>query len=314
MASVRFKKVYLGDYVTISSSNEKINTTYTIDDYFYGEKTIEASEVRMQRKVLEELLKNNKIDLVIGSDLSNQLGSTSSTMSKENIPYMGVYNACSSFPEELIVSASILSSSTFKNIVCLVSSNNLMSERTFRYPIEYGSPRRITQTFTATGAVSGIVTKNETDVKIESATIGKVIDYNIKDVNNMGAIMAPAAVDTLISHLRDLKRDISYYDIVLTGDLGCLGSELFLELASKKDITIKNYIDAGSILITDKTLTDQGASGPACLPLVLYEKVLKNKKYKKILIIGTGALFNTTMSNQHKSIPAISHAVSLEVL
>lgn len=314
MASMRFKNIYLGEYSTISSKDEKISTTFTVEDYFNGEITSEDAEVSMQLKVLDDLKSRTDIDLVVGGDLSNQIGITNLVMSQEQIPFIGAYNACSTFVESLILASSLISYPAFKNIACITSSNNLVTERTFRYPIEYGSPRRVTQTFTATGAIASIVTKKETNLKIESATIGRVVNYDIKDVNNMGAIMAPSAANTLIKHLRDLKRDISYYDLVLTGDLGKLGSELFKTLLSKNDITIKNLIDAGSILISDKTKTDQGASGPACLPLILFEKILKSKKYKKILIIGTGSLHNSTMSNQHKSIPAISHAVSLEVV
>jgi len=313
MASFRFRKIYLGETSTLSSKNEKINTKFSQNDYFGGEKTSESNEVKMQKIVLKDLLAQVNVDTVLGTDLSNQLGITNETMSNFNVPYLGVYNACSSFPEELIIGGLMLAGSTMKNIACVVSSHNLSAERTFRYPIEYGSPRKITQTFTATGAVGAIITKSETNVMLESCTIGRVQDYNIKDANNMGAVMAPGAADTLITHLRDLKRDISYYDLILTGDLGILGSEFFKEILSRYDITLKNHIDAGSILITDKTLTDQGASGPICLPLVLIEKILKEKKYKKILILGTGALLNTTMTNQHKTIPCISHAVSLEV-
>ena len=313
MASMRFKKVYLGDASTISSKLEHISTTFNAEDFFSGEKTCEDGEVAMQLKVLNDIKSKNDIDLVIGGNLSNQLGITSTAMSEIGVPFLGTYSACATFVESLIVASSMLSNASFKNIACITSSNNLVTERTFRYPIEYGSPRRVTQNFSATGAVASIVTKKETNVIIESATIGKVVDYEIKDANNMGAIMAPSAADTLIKHLRDLKRDISYYDIVLTGDLGSLGSELFKEMLSRYDITIKNHVDAGSILIKDKTKTDQGASGPVCLPLILFEKILKTKKYKKILIIGTGSLHNSTMTNQHRTIPAISHAVSLEV-
>lgn len=313
MASIRFKKAYLGEYKTISTNNERINTTFKIDDYFFGEKSVECAEEKMQNTVLNEVMKSNNVDLVIASDLSNQLGITNKTMSEIPIPFLGVYNACSSYVEELLIASSLLSTTSLKNIVCLVSSHNLDSERTYRYPIEYGSITRNTQTFTATGAAACIVTKNETSVKLESATIGKVVDYGVKDANNMGAVMAPGAADTIISHLKDLKRDISYYDLVLTGDLGLLGSKLLLTILSKNDITIKKHIDAGSILIKDDTLSKQGASGPACLPLVLLEKIIKEHKYKKILVVGTGALFNTTMVNQKRSLPCISHAISLEV-
>ena len=313
MASFKLKKSYLGESSSISSQNEKINTKFILDDYFGGENTSEDSEIKMEKTILNDLATMRNIDLVIGGDLSNQLGITNETMSSYKYPYLGLYSACSSYVEGLIISSILLNSSNLKNIVTLVSSHNLDAERTFRYPIEYGSPRKVTQTFTATASIGTFITKEETRIKLESCTIGKVIDYGISDANNMGAIMAPSAADTLINHLKDLKRDVSYYDVILTGDLGKLGSELFKEILSRNDITLKKHIDAGSILITDKSLTDQGASGPVCLPLILTEKILKDKKYKKILIIGTGALHNTTMVNQKKTIPSISHAVSLEV-
>lgn len=313
MASIKFKGIFLNDYSTISSQNEKINTKFSVDDFFDGEKTSEDAEVKMQTVVLNDILKTNKPDFLISGELSNQLGISNRTLSNFNLPYMGVYNACASYPEGLILAASLLSASTLKSAVVMTSSHNLTVERTFRYPIEYGAPRKITQLFTATGAVASLISKTISSVKLESATIGRVIDYGLKDANNMGAIMAPAAATTLQEHLRDMKRDVSYYDIILTGDLGLLGSELFKELLAKDDITLKNHIDAGASLIKDITLTDQGASGPVCLPLYLTEKVLKEKNFKHILIIGTGSLQNQTLVNQKNTIPAIAHAVSLEV-
>lgn len=310
---MRFKSAYLDESSTISSEKEKINTKFTVDDFFDGERTSEDAEIKMQRRVIKDIEKDNKLDLVIGGDLSDQIGISNRVMCDYRIPFLGVYSACASYPEALIIASTMLSA-TFKNIGVITSSHNLAVERTFRYPIEYGAPRRITQHFTATGAVASVVTKNPTNIKIESATIGKVIDYGIKDANNMGAVMAPSAASTLIEHLKDLKRDASYYDVILTGDLGLIGSELFRELLSKSDITLKNHIDAGSNLIVDTELTDQGASGPICLPLYLIEKILTNKKYKKILIIGTGSLQNQTLVNQKNTIPSVSHAVSLEVL
>lgn len=314
MASIKFKNIYLGESSTISGTNEKINTKFSIQDYFNGEKTVEQSEMKLQKIVINDLKKRNIVDLIIGGDLSNQIAISNKVMSNYDTSFLGLYSACATYTESLLVAASLLNSSNMSNIMTVVSSNNLAVERTFRYPIEYGSPRRVTQNFTATGAVASIVTKNITNIKIESATIGKVTDYGIKDANNMGAIMAPSAALTLIEHLNDLKRKTSYYDLIITGDLGKLGSELFLEILAKHDITLKNYKDAGSELIVDKTLTDQGASGPICLPLFLVEKILNNNKYKKILIIGTGSLQNQTIVNQKSTLPGISHAVSLEVL
>ncbi len=313
MASFKFKNVYLKDSSTISSKNEKINTKFTINNFFDGEKTSENTEIKMQKIVLKDMIKNYPIDLMISGDLSNQIGISNKAASDFPISHMGHYSACATYTEGLITASSILSSSTIKNVLVTVSSHNLQVERTFRYPIEYGSPRRTTQHFTATGAVSSLVTKEITPIKLEGCTIGKVVDYGIKDANNMGAIMAPSAATTLLEHLKDFKRDVSYYDIILTGDLGKLGSELFREILFRNDITLKNHVDAGAELITDKKLTDQGASGPICLPLYLVEKILKEKKYKKILMIGTGSLQNQTITNQKNTLPSVSHAVSLEV-
>lgn len=314
MASFKVKNAYLGESSTISSQNEKINTKFSINDFFDGEKTTEDTEAKMQKTVIKDMLKRHSFDLAISGDLSNQIGTSNRVMSEFNIAHLGVYSACATYTEALIVATSMLNNAGISNILSLVSSHNLTVERTFRYPIEYGAPRRVTQHFTATGAVASLVTENPTNVKIESCTIGKIIDFGIKDANNMGAVMAPSAANTLIEHLRDFKRKANYYDVILTGDLGRLGSELFYSILSKSDITLKNHIDAGAELIVDSKLTDQGASGPVCLPLYLVEKILSNKKYKRILIIGTGSLQNQTLVNQKNTLPSISHAVSLEVL
>lgn len=315
MASFKFKNIYLGESSTISGVNEKINTKFSISDYFDGEKTSEDAEVKMQKIVLKDISKRNDIDVLLSADLSNQIAISNKSASFFPHSYLGLYNACASYAEGLILGSSLLSSASNMSKACVtVSSHNLAAERTFRYPIEYGSPRRVTQTFTATGAVATIVQKEPTNIKLESCTIGKVIDFGIKDTNNMGAIMAPSAADTIVSHLKDMKRTPSYYDLILTGDLGILGSELMHDILKKNDITLKNHIDAGSQLIVDKKLTDQGASGPVCLPLILIEKILKERKYKRILIVGTGALQNQTIANQKNTLPSVSHAVSIEVI
>ncbi len=313
MASLRFKNVYLKESSTISGPNEKITTKFSFKDFFDGEKTSEKAELKMQSIVLKDLTDRHKIDLLIGGDLSNQIGITNKVASDFAISHLGIYSACATYTEGLIIAATMLAHAGIKNVAVTVSSHNLSVERTFRYPIEYGSPRRVTQQFTATGAVSSLVTKDIEGIKIEGATIGRIIDYGIKDANNMGAIMAPSAADTLIQHLKDFKRDVNYYDCILTGDLGKLGSDLFKELLAQHDITLKNHIDAGSEIIKDTNLTDQGASGPVCLPLYLTEKLLNTKKYKRILIIGTGSLQNTTIVNQKNTLPSVSHAVSIEV-
>ena len=225
-----------------------------------------------------------------------------------------MYSACATFPEELILASNFVDCSGFKKVITVVSSHNLTAEKQFRYPVEYGAPRPHTSTFTTTGAIATLVGRKESKIKIESSTIGVAIDMDISDANHMGAVMAPAAASTLMRHLTDLKRDASYYDLILTGDLGCVGGKIFQDyLETNYGVHLKNYLDAGCELFLDSQETYAGGSGPACLPLVLFCKILTNKKYKKILIIGTGALHSTTFVNQKMSIPAIAHAVSLEV-
>ena len=314
MASYKLRNVYLDLSVAISSKNERINTDYKMSSLLYGLDNAEDAQIKMNKIILDDLLKKYEIDLLIGSDLSNQICITNEVLSDYHIPYLGIYNACSSYVEGIIISASMLKFGKIKNIGVLVSSHNLTSEKTYRYPVEYGSPKKECETFTATGAVISVVTNRKTNIKIESCTIGKVIDYNIRDSKNMGAVMAPGAAETLMDHLNDLKRDINYYDLIITGDLGKIGKNLIEKIIEHNHIKLTNYIDSGSILITNKKLTCSGASGPVCLPLVLTKKIIPEGKYKKILVIGTGSLHSKDLVNRNKSIPCISHVISLEVL
>ena len=170
--------------------------------------------------------------------------------------------------------------SNLKSIGVLVSSHNLTAERTYRYPVEYGALRKKVETFTATGSVIAEITSKKTNIKIESATIGRVVDSSINDSKNIGAVMAIGAYDTLKRHLKELKRDISYYDLILTGDLGNIGKSILIDLLKEDDITT-NIIDSGEILLNNKKYS--GSSGPTCLPLILLYKIIK-EKYKRILI------------------------------
>ena len=160
-----------------------------------------------------------------------------------------------------------------------------------------------------------LLTTNKTNLKVESSTIGTIVDYGIKDSSNMGAVMAPSAAATLNKHLQELNRNIDYYDLVITGDLGKLGSELFLKLI-KEDYNLipKSYIDAATIIYKDEQETFQGGSGPVVIPLVLMNKILKEKKQNRILLLATGSLHSPLMVNLKKSIPSITHAVSIEVI
>lgn len=324
MASKKFNNVYIKDNFSIVGPLEKDsflkNYDLVMDDYYYGEKTFEQAEIKMQKIVVDNLLMRNKlteskIDLLIGGDLINQTCISSYNASKYRIPYLGVYSACSTYVEELIIGASFISGRLAKNIVAVTSSHNLNAERQFRYPVEYGAIKKHTTTFTTTGAIATLLTSEITNLKVESATIGKVVDMGVKDASNMGAVMAPAAVDVLNTHLLEMKRNINYYDLVLTGDLGKVGRDLFLDLTSNVfHISLKKYLDAGCEIYTSSQETYAGASGPVALPLYLFDKIIGCKKYKKILIIATGSLQSVQLANQKLGIPGIAHAISLEVL
>ncbi len=324
MASKKFSNVYIKDNFSIVGPLEKDgllkNYDAVMDDYYYGEKTFEQAEIKMQNVVLDNLLQHNKlsdnkVDVLLGGDLVNQISVSNYNASKYRIPYLGLYSACASYIEELIVGSAFISGKLAKNIVAVTSSHNLNAERQFRYPIEYGAIKKHTTTFTTTGAVATLLTNEVSGIKIESATIGKALDMGVKDANNMGAVMAPAAAEVLNTHLVEMKRKIDYYDIIVTGDLGKVGKEIFIEMLDKVyNLRINKYIDAGCEIYTDAQETYAGASGPVALPLVLFEKVLSCKKYKKILVIATGSLQSVQLANQKLGIPGIAHAISLEVL
>lgn len=323
MASMVFKNVYINDQETIVGPYEKsgvLNFMHHLDDFYDNEKTFENCEVKMQRTVFEKILfKNNladkDIDLVVGGDLMNQITATSYTMRDFSVPFLGIYSACASFTESLIILANMLETKFFNQGVAITSSHNLTSEKQFRFPVEYGCLKPKRSTFTATGAVAALLSTKPSKIRVESATIGKIQDYGIKDPFHMGAVMTPAAANTITTHLHDLKRSVDYYDVILTGDLGSVGTNILKEfLETNNRIKLRNHLDAGTLIYKDEQETYAGASGPVALPLVLFNKILKQKKYKKILIVGTGSLHSPVMCNQKNTIPSIAHAVSLEVL
>ncbi len=322
MASLKFNNVYIKDFYSIAGPLEKDGQIRkfdaTLDDYYFGEKTFEQAEIKMQQTVIDNLLFNNSlnstdIDLLVGGDLLNQIAITNYNIKKYKIPFLGIYNACATFAEGLIISSLFLENKNAQNVITITSSHNLTAEKQFRYPVEYGSVKYATSTFTSTGSVGGLLA-NSGKIKIESATIGCAIDLGCSDVNNMGAVMAPAAADTISKHLKDLNRDISYYDLVLTGDLGSIGSKIFLEYLERVyKIKLKKHMDSGCEIFLENQNINAGASGPVALPLVLFNKVIHNRKYKKILIVATGSLHSPQLVNQKNTIPGIAHAVSLEV-
>lgn len=318
MVTIKYNNVYINNWFSVCGEDEANgnikNVNMVLKDLYYGEKTLEEAEIKMQKTVLNNLSSISDFNLVIGGDLSNQLGSMNASLKNTGKSFLGVYNACASFVEGMVIGANMISSKEIDKTCILTSSHELTSERQFRFPIEYGSLKANYTTITATGSVGVIISNDKTKCKIVSSTIGSVVDYSITDVNNMGAIMAPAARNTIINHLKNMNKNINDYDIILTGDLGKLGLEILKTILYKEyNLKTNKLTDAGSILYKDEQNKYQGGSGPVVLPLVLFNKILLSKKYKHILIVGTGALHNTTLVNQKKSIPAIAHAIEIEV-
>lgn len=318
MVSINYKDVYIKDFYSIAGTLENNGNLKNVNryliDYYDGEKTIEDCEIKLQKEVLKNLT-NNNTDLIVGGDLSNQITTTNSSVSNNNISFLGLYSACATFVESLIVLSNMIDSRKIKEGIVLTSSHNLCSEKQFRFPIEYGAQKPNYATFTTTGSTGVVLTKTKTNIKINSSLIGSVVDMGIKDANNMGAVMAPAASNTLYNYLKSTNTTTNDYDLILTGDLGTYGADLF-KIILKKDygINIKNHIDAGSIIYKKEQDTYSGGSGPVCLPLILLNNILQNKKYKKIIVIATGSLHSPMLVNQKHSIPSIAHLVSLEVL
>lgn len=327
MASLKFNNIYIKDYFSVAGPMEKIGQIRKFDiiadDYYFGESTFEKAEIKMQRVVIDNLLYRNRlgihnVDCIIGGDLTNQIAVTNYSVRNYATSFLGLYNACATFPEGLIVGANLLNNENINNIIVLTSSHNLTAEKQFRYPVEYGGPKPKTTTFTSTGAASAYLSSDKKGIKVESTTLGTAVDLGIKDVYHMGAVMAPAAAKCLYDHLNDTKREIGYYDLILTGDLGVYGKEIFKDyLLTEYNIALGNYDDTG-VLIYDreKQPVYAGASGPACAPLVTYGYIfdkMYSGKLDRVLLIATGALMSPTMVNEKQTIPSIAHAVSLEV-
>ena len=328
--TIKYNNVYIKNTATIAGIyeangplNKYFDKTYTNDLYF-GEDTWEKAEIKLLKDTIKLLLKKEKvkdkdIDLIISGDLQNQIAASDYAIRDLDIPFLGIFNACATISEALNIASTYIDSKKIKNCICTTVSHNMSAEKQFRNPTEYGTLKPETSTFTVTGAASILLTSEKTKIKITSGTIGKVIDKGIKDVNNMGAIMVPAAADTIYRHLSNLKIKPDYYDLILTGDLGKYGKKIlinYLKEVYKMDIT-NNYNDCGTIIYdTDKQPVIAGGSGPACSALTIFSYIytkMKNKELKKVLIVPTGAIFSPTLSYQKESIPAIAHAISLEV-
>lgn len=294
----------------------------TLDDEFWGEKTWEKAESKIIKETVNTVISksgvpSSEIDCCFAGDLLNQCISSSFGLRGLNIPFFGVFGACSTFVESMSLGA-ICVESFAENVLCATSSHFCSAEKQFRFPLELGNQRPPSSQWTVTGSGAAILTKSGQGPFITMITPGKIVDMGIKDANNMGAAMAPAFAETLIAHFLDTGRTPSYYDAIISGDLGYIGKDIVTDILRSQGYNIKsNYNDCG-ILIFDKSSQDthSGGSGCGCCASVFSGylfKELQEKKIKKLLLIATGALMNSTSSQQGESIPGIAHAISIEV-
>lgn len=326
-----FNNVYIKNTATIAGHIETkgpLNKYFdkTHKDFYVNSKSLEKSEVNLQKESIDTLIDKEditkeEIDILISGDLQNQITASSYAAKDYEIPFIGVYSACATSTQSIILASTILESKKAKNIICTTSSNNLVSEKQFRNPVEYGAPSPKTKTFTSTGGASILLTNEKTNIKITSGTIGKIMDLNQNNPNHMGAVMAPAAADTIYNHLKNNHEKASDYDLILTGDLGIYGKKNLKEYMNQK-YKIKlgeNYDDCGAMLYDMKNQKEitAGGSGPVCSALVTYGYIynqMKNKNLKKVLFVATGALFSPTFIYQKENILSIAHAITMEVV
>ena len=342
------------------------NFDIVLKDDMYGEKSWEKAESKMLKEAMLKAasradITEREIDVMLSGDLLNQLMSSSFMARDLHIPFLGLYGACSTMTESLVLGSMLIDGGFARNVLVGASSHFCTAERQFRMPVEHGNQRPPSAQWTATAAgsvvisasgsgsdsggtsasgsgstfdgdsanygnlvsseaASSVLSAGGNKVRVEAATIGKVIDAGIKDANQMGAAMAPAAVDTLLNHLEDTERTLDYYDLVVTGDLGFIGKDIMKDLLAdagvNKKMIFSHYDDCGTMLFTKEQDVHSGGSGCGCSASVFAGHLLKEMeagRLKRLLLMSTGAMLSNISPFQGESIPGIAHAVSLEV-
>ena len=292
------------------------------DDSFFGKDSWEKAESEMQRLTLERALAKAElppaaIDFIFAGDLLSQ--STASTFGnrESNVPFFGVYGACSAMSETIALAGMSIDGGFANAAAAITSSHFCSAERLFRFPLEYGGQRAPTSQWTVTGAGALVLGKSATPPYVTGFTAGMLIDAGIKDSSNMGAAMAPAAIDTLLAHFNDTGRCPAYYDLIVTGDLGALGAEIVRDMLSKEGYPTDGvYTDCG-LLVYDLAEQDvqSGASGCGCSAVVLAGHILnklRSRTLNRVLFAATGAMLSTVSAQQGESIPSVCYAVSIE--
>ncbi len=295
-------------------------------DTTLGESSWEKAESRLQNEAVSLALykagvKNTDIDCIFAGDLLNQCISSTFGLRNLNIPFLGQYGACSTMAQTLAIASIFTESGAAKRAVAVTSSHFCSAERQFRLPLEYGGQRTPTAQWTATASGAIVVgtgeQKSGNKISVESVTFGRITDYGIKDAANMGAAMAPAAAQTLTDYLSDTGASPKDFDLILTGDLGSIGSELMEKILTKDGIDITAVHNDCGLMIYDRVKQDvhAGGSGCGCSGAVLCSIVMQQLaagEMHKVLFIGTGALMSPTSTQQGESIPGVAHLVYLK--
>ncbi|KJS18493.1 MAG: SpoVAD [Peptococcaceae bacterium BRH_c4b] len=290
-------------------------------DLWLGQDSYEKAETKMMEEAFEIAIKKaglqkQDIQFLLSGDLLNQIISSSFSARTLAVPFLGLYGACSTSMESLALGALLVDSKAAGYVLCGTSSHNAAVEKQYRYPNEYGAQKPPTAQWTVTGAGAAVLGPGE-GPRVTSATIGRVVDMGISDPFNMGGAMAPAAVDTITAHLRDMGISPGEYDLIATGDLGRVGHEIAADLFDKHGISIPEEIftDCGLLVYSADQPVQSGGSGCGCSAVVTYGHIfnrMKKGELQKVLIVATGALLSPLSYQQKESIPCIAHAVSIE--
>lgn len=293
-----------------------------VSDDKMGEDSWDMAEARLQETAADLALKKagikpEDIDYLLSGDLQNQCAAAHYGLRDTGIPFFGLYGACSTMTESLSLGAMITGAGYSKKTLCVTSSHFCTAEKQFRTPLNYGGQRTPSSQWTVTASGAAVLAAQGEGPRITHITTGRIIDRGITDANNMGAAMAPAAIDTISAHFRDTGRSPDYYDLILTGDLGIIGSNILCELIIEEGFDIAPYHnDCGKMIFNlEEQDVHAGGSGCGCCASVLCGSIYKglcSGKYKRVLVVATGALMNTVALGQGESIPAIAHAVAIE--
>ena len=329
------KEVYVWEYASMVGKKEGEGPLspyfdYIEEDELFGEKNWERAESKMQQRLVNMLLNKANLDrtdirYMFAGDLLGQLIATTFGIKNFDIPLFGLYGACSTMGESLSLASMTVAAGYASKVIAMTSSHYAGAEKNYRFPLDYGNQKPLASTTTVTGC-GGIVLsdcivgrKGEKNIVVKGITTGKILDYGVKDSMNMGACMAPAAADVIYNNLIDFDRTPIYYDRIITGDLGRVGTDILLDIMKKKGYDMRNvHMDCGvEIYYSDYQGTMSGGSGCGCSAVTLCGYILNKMRkgeWNKILFVPTGALLSPVSFNEGESVPGIAHGVIFETV